>query len=132
MMGVLPLYNSVSSGKKGEVSDSLIRLSAVLTLKASVLTARSENGFVHGWNLKTHRVDAALDGHGGKSVYCVETMGGKDRLLRLAKQAKTSEIILVSVMYVIEEEKKKSPISGVTESLSNTYGNVKYKNTETL
>lgn len=79
----------------------------MVTLKASVLAARSENGFVHVWNLKTHRVDTALDGHGRKSVYCVETMGGKDRLLRLVKQAKPSEILLVSVMYRIEEVKKK-------------------------
>ncbi|KAJ7412055.1 Guanine nucleotide-binding protein subunit beta-like protein 1 [Willisornis vidua] len=42
---------------------------------------RSENGLIHVWNLKTHRVDTALDGHGRRSVYCVETMGGRDRLL---------------------------------------------------
>lgn len=92
-------------GGGGKVSDCLIRLYAVVTLKASVLTARSENGFIHVWNLKTHRVDTELDGHGRKSVYYVETIGSKNRLLRLAKQAKNSEIILVSVM--IEEEKKK-------------------------
>ncbi|KAM6339536.1 guanine nucleotide-binding protein subunit beta-like protein 1 isoform 2-T3 [Alca torda] len=46
-----------------------------------VLFSGSENGFIHVWNLKTHRVDTALDGHGRKSVYCVETMGGKDQLL---------------------------------------------------
>ncbi|XP_005054983.1 PREDICTED: guanine nucleotide-binding protein subunit beta-like protein 1 isoform X2 [Ficedula albicollis] len=46
-----------------------------------LLFSGSENGFIHVWNLKTHRVDTALDGHGRKSVYCVETMGGKDRLL---------------------------------------------------
>lgn len=93
------------------MQNCFIRLSTVVTLKASVLAARSENGFVHVWNLKTHRVDTALDGHGRKSVYCVETMGGKDRLLRLVKQAKTSEILLVSVMYRIEEVKKKKGIS---------------------
>ncbi|OWK61196.1 Guanine nucleotide-binding protein subunit beta-like protein 1 [Lonchura striata] len=47
-----------------------------------LLFSGSENGFIHVWNLKTHRVDTALDGHGRKSVYCVETMGSKDRLLR--------------------------------------------------
>ncbi|NXT45123.1 GNB1L protein, partial [Pelecanoides urinatrix] len=46
-----------------------------------ILFSGSENGFIHVWNLKTHRVDTALDGHGRKSVYCVETMGGKDRIL---------------------------------------------------
>ncbi|XP_057270990.1 guanine nucleotide-binding protein subunit beta-like protein 1 isoform X3 [Pezoporus wallicus] len=46
-----------------------------------VLFSGSENGLIHVWNLKTHRVDTALDGHGRKSVYCVETMGGKNRLL---------------------------------------------------
>ncbi|KAM6246772.1 guanine nucleotide-binding protein subunit beta-like protein 1 isoform 2-T6 [Porphyrio hochstetteri] len=46
-----------------------------------VLFSGSENGLIHVWNLKTHRVDTALDGHGGRSVYCVETMGGKNRLL---------------------------------------------------
>ncbi|NXB52341.1 GNB1L protein, partial [Leucopsar rothschildi] len=46
-----------------------------------LLFSGSENGFIHVWNLKTHRVDTALDGHGGKSICCVETMGGKDRLL---------------------------------------------------
>ncbi|XP_050762662.1 guanine nucleotide-binding protein subunit beta-like protein 1 isoform X2 [Gymnogyps californianus] len=46
-----------------------------------ILFSGSENGFIHVWNLKTHRVDTALDGHGRKSVYCVETMGGKNRLL---------------------------------------------------
>lgn len=106
-MWYLSTYSFSFDKKKGKASGCLINLSAVVTLKASVLTARSENGFVHVWNLKTHRVDTALDGHGRKSVYCVETMGGKDRLLRLAKQAKPSEIILVSVMYRIEEEKKK-------------------------
>lgn len=84
---------------KGKASDS-DHLHALLILKASFPITRSENGFIHVWNLKTHRVDSALDGHGRKSVYCVETMGGKDRLLRLAKQAKTSEIILVSVTYL--------------------------------
>lgn len=98
------------------------------------LLARSENGLIHVWNLKTHRVDTALDGHGRKSVYCVETMGGKDRLLRLAKQAKNSEIILVSVMIELKKQReKKIPVSGITESLSNTYRNVqKYKNTEKM
>lgn len=131
MTCVLPLCNCVNSGKKGEESDSLMRLSAVVTLKASVLPARSENGFIHVWNLKTHRVDAALDGHGRKSVYCVQTMGGKEALLRLAKQATNSEMALGFVRYMVEEEIT-SLISGVTESLSNTYGNVKYKNTEKL
>ncbi|XP_014799551.1 PREDICTED: guanine nucleotide-binding protein subunit beta-like protein 1 [Calidris pugnax] len=46
-----------------------------------VLFSGSENGFIHVWNLQTHRVDTALDGHGRKSVYCVETMGGRDSLL---------------------------------------------------
>nr|XP_021140201.1 guanine nucleotide-binding protein subunit beta-like protein 1 isoform X1 [Columba livia]XP_021140207.1 guanine nucleotide-binding protein subunit beta-like protein 1 isoform X1 [Columba livia]XP_021140214.1 guanine nucleotide-binding protein subunit beta-like protein 1 isoform X1 [Columba livia]XP_021140219.1 guanine nucleotide-binding protein subunit beta-like protein 1 isoform X1 [Columba livia]XP_021140220.1 guanine nucleotide-binding protein subunit beta-like protein 1 isoform X1 [Colum len=46
-----------------------------------ILFSGSENGFIHVWNLKTHRVDAALDGHGRKSVYCVQTMGGKEALL---------------------------------------------------
>lgn len=79
-------------------------------------------------------MDTALDGHGRKSVYCVETMGGKDRLLRLAKQAKNSEIILVSVMIELKKQReKKFLISGITESLSNTYRNVqKYNNTEKM
>ncbi|KAK2522908.1 Gnb1l [Columba guinea] len=59
-----------------------------------ILFSGSENGFIHVWNLKTHRVDAALDGHGRKSVYCVQTMGGKETLLRLAKQATNSEMVL--------------------------------------
>ncbi|KAK2537937.1 Gnb1l [Columba livia] len=59
-----------------------------------ILFSGSENGFIHVWNLKTHRVDAALDGHGRKSVYCVQTMGGKEALLRLAKQATNSEMAL--------------------------------------
>ncbi|POI32887.1 hypothetical protein CIB84_003361 [Bambusicola thoracicus] len=46
-----------------------------------ILFSGSENGFIHVWNLKTHRVDAALDGHGGKSVYGLKTMDGKERLL---------------------------------------------------
>nr|XP_013801013.1 PREDICTED: guanine nucleotide-binding protein subunit beta-like protein 1 isoform X3 [Apteryx mantelli mantelli] len=46
-----------------------------------VLFSGSENGFVHVWNLKTRRVDTALDGHGRKSVYWVETLDAKDRLL---------------------------------------------------
>ncbi|XP_068767231.1 guanine nucleotide-binding protein subunit beta-like protein 1 isoform X3 [Struthio camelus] len=46
-----------------------------------ILFSGSENGFVHVWNLKTRRVDTALDGHGRKSVYWVETMDAKDRLL---------------------------------------------------
>ncbi|KAM8797903.1 guanine nucleotide-binding protein subunit beta-like protein 1 [Eudromia elegans] len=50
-----------------------------------VLFSGSENGFVHVWNLKTHRVDTALDGHGRKSVYWVETMDAKERLLRLGR-----------------------------------------------
>lgn len=90
--------NQPNNNKERKRSDS-DHLHAVLTLKASLSTARSENGFIHVWNLKTHRVDTALDGHGRKSVYCVQTMGGKDRLLRLAKQAKPSEIILVCVIY---------------------------------
>ncbi|XP_018772093.2 guanine nucleotide-binding protein subunit beta-like protein 1 isoform X3 [Serinus canaria] len=48
---------------------------------APLLFSGSENGFIHVWNLKTHRVDTALDGHGRKSVCFVETMGGKDWLL---------------------------------------------------
>lgn len=58
-------------------------------------------------------------------------MGGKEALLRLAKQATNSEMALGFVRYMVEEEIT-SLISGVTESLSNTYGNVKYKNTEKL
>ncbi|XP_025947665.1 guanine nucleotide-binding protein subunit beta-like protein 1 isoform X2 [Apteryx rowi] len=46
-----------------------------------ILFSGSENGFVHVWNLKTRRVDTALDGHGRKSVYWVETLDAKDRLL---------------------------------------------------
>ncbi|XP_046784055.1 guanine nucleotide-binding protein subunit beta-like protein 1 isoform X8 [Gallus gallus] len=46
-----------------------------------VLFSGSENGFIHVWNLKTHRVDAALDGHGRKSVCGLKTMDGKERLL---------------------------------------------------
>lgn len=87
MMGVLPVHTAsvLETKQKKEKHQTLIYLHAVLTLTASLPPARSENGFIHVWNLKTHRVDTALDGHGRKSVYCVETMGGKDRLLRLAK-----------------------------------------------
>ncbi|XP_048819922.1 guanine nucleotide-binding protein subunit beta-like protein 1 isoform X1 [Lagopus muta] len=46
-----------------------------------ILFSGSENGFIHVWNLKTHRVDAALDGHGRKSVFWLEKMDGEDRLL---------------------------------------------------
>lgn len=95
--------NKTNKETKWKASDS-DHLHAVLALKASLPTARSENGFIHVWNLKTHRVDTALDGHGRKSVYCVETMGGKDRLLRLAKQAKTSEITLVSCLRLKEKK----------------------------
>lgn len=110
LMGVLLVHTAsvLETNKKGKASDS-DHLHAVLTLKASLPIARSENGFIHVWNLKTHRVYSALDGHGRKSVYCVETMGGKDKLLRLAKQAKTSELTLVSVTYscfLTEGEKK--------------------------
>lgn len=79
-----------------------------LRLSASVLTARSENGLIHVWNLKTRRVDTALDGHGQNSVYCVETMGSKDRLLRLARQAKSREMVLVSVIPEERKHKKES------------------------
>ncbi|OXB85021.1 UNVERIFIED_CONTAM: hypothetical protein H355_016143, partial [Colinus virginianus] len=51
-------------------------------LQTSPLKIKSEHGFIHVWNLRTHRVEAALDGHGGKSVCWLETMDGKDRLLR--------------------------------------------------
>ncbi|KAM6051726.1 guanine nucleotide-binding protein subunit beta-like protein 1 isoform 4-T4 [Theristicus caerulescens] len=46
-----------------------------------VLFSGSENGFIHVWNLETHRADTALDGHGRKSVYRMETMGSRNRLL---------------------------------------------------
>ncbi|XP_040432615.1 guanine nucleotide-binding protein subunit beta-like protein 1 isoform X1 [Cygnus olor] len=46
-----------------------------------ILFSGSENGLINVWNLKTRRVDKALDGHGRKSVCWVETMDGKDRLL---------------------------------------------------
>lgn len=92
-------FGNKQTNKEGKASDA-DHLHAVLTLKASLPIARSENGLIHIWNLKTHRVDSALDGHGRKSIYCVETMSGKDKLLRLVKQAKNSdEIILVSVTY---------------------------------
>jgi len=110
---VIFVHNGFSFGKK-KISDCLTGLSAAVTLKASVLTARSENGLIHVWNLKTHRVDTALDGHGRKSVYCVETMGGKDRLLRLAKQAKPSELILASVMTEEGKKKKKERKKGIS------------------
>uniref|UniRef100_A0A8D0HBR5 G protein subunit beta 1 like n=1 Tax=Sphenodon punctatus TaxID=8508 RepID=A0A8D0HBR5_SPHPU len=45
------------------------------------LFSGSSNGLIHSWNLKTRRVDGILDGHGGKSVYWVETLYGRDVLL---------------------------------------------------
>ncbi|XP_038043278.1 guanine nucleotide-binding protein subunit beta-like protein 1 isoform X2 [Anas acuta] len=53
-----------------------------------VLFSGSENGLINVWNLKTHRVDKALDGHGRKSVCWVETMDGKDRLLSQGRDQK--------------------------------------------
>ncbi|NXN91599.1 GNB1L protein, partial [Rhinopomastus cyanomelas] len=50
-------------------------------LDVPTLFSGSENGLIHVWNLKTRRVDTALDGHGRKSVYCMETMGARDKLL---------------------------------------------------
>ncbi|XP_038619008.1 guanine nucleotide-binding protein subunit beta-like protein 1 [Tachyglossus aculeatus] len=45
------------------------------------LFSGSLSGLVHVWNLETRRVDAILDGHDGKSVQWLETLGGKNLLL---------------------------------------------------
>ncbi|XP_019362513.1 PREDICTED: guanine nucleotide-binding protein subunit beta-like protein 1 isoform X1 [Gavialis gangeticus] len=53
-----------------------------------ILFSGSANGLVQIWNLKTHRVDTTLDGHGGKSVYWVETIRGRDELLSQGRDQK--------------------------------------------
>ncbi|XP_019394591.1 PREDICTED: guanine nucleotide-binding protein subunit beta-like protein 1 isoform X3 [Crocodylus porosus] len=53
-----------------------------------ILFSGSANGLVQIWNLKTHRVDKTLDGHGGKSVYWVETIRGRDELLSQGRDQK--------------------------------------------
>ncbi|XP_039188257.1 guanine nucleotide-binding protein subunit beta-like protein 1 isoform X2 [Crotalus tigris] len=39
-----------------------------------ILYSGSSNGLIHIWNLKTRRACSSLNGHGGKSVYCVKTL----------------------------------------------------------
>ncbi|XP_019342148.1 guanine nucleotide-binding protein subunit beta-like protein 1 isoform X3 [Alligator mississippiensis] len=53
-----------------------------------ILFSGSANGLVQIWNLKTHRVDKTMDGHGGKSVYWVETIHGRDGLLSQGRDQK--------------------------------------------
>nr|XP_042697480.1 guanine nucleotide-binding protein subunit beta-like protein 1 isoform X3 [Chrysemys picta bellii] len=53
-----------------------------------ILFSGSSNGLIHVWNLKTRRVDTILDGHGGKSVYWVEAIYGRDRLLSQGRNQK--------------------------------------------
>ncbi|XP_014427306.1 guanine nucleotide-binding protein subunit beta-like protein 1 isoform X1 [Pelodiscus sinensis] len=53
-----------------------------------ILFSGSSNGLIHIWNLKTRRVDTILDGHEGKSVYCVKAIYGKDRLLSQGRNQK--------------------------------------------
>lgn len=74
-------------------------------LSAFVIAARSENGFIHVWNLKTHRVDAALDGHGRKSVFWLEKMDGEDRLLRLVR-LQTKWKLFLSLLYTWVKKKE--------------------------
>lgn len=123
------IYNFSFKVGGRKVSDSLIRLCAMVTLKISVITARSENGLINVWNLKTHRVDKALDGHGRKSVCWVETMDGKDRLLRLAKAKCSGNYSCFC--YVPELQKKKQfLISGVCST--HTENVQKYQNPEKM
>ncbi|XP_032085999.1 guanine nucleotide-binding protein subunit beta-like protein 1 [Thamnophis elegans] len=42
-----------------------------------ILYSGSSNGLIHIWNLKTHRVCDSLNGHGGNSVYYVQTLSNR-------------------------------------------------------
>ncbi|CAI5797347.1 guanine nucleotide-binding subunit beta 1 isoform X1 [Podarcis lilfordi] len=57
-----------------------------------ILFSGSSNGLVHIWNLKTHRVDRTLDGHGGKSVYWVKAL--RNRRNALLSQGRDQNICL--------------------------------------
>nr|XP_028565718.1 guanine nucleotide-binding protein subunit beta-like protein 1 isoform X2 [Podarcis muralis] len=57
-----------------------------------ILFSGSSNGLVHIWNLKTHRVDRTLDGHGGKSVHWVKTL--RNRRNALLSQGRDQNICL--------------------------------------
>ncbi|KAM4810325.1 guanine nucleotide-binding protein subunit beta-like protein 1 [Rhinophrynus dorsalis] len=46
-----------------------------------LLFSGASNGLVHVWNLNRRRVETVLDGHGGKSVYWIQTLHGRDSLL---------------------------------------------------
>ncbi|XP_005990263.1 guanine nucleotide-binding protein subunit beta-like protein 1 [Latimeria chalumnae] len=45
------------------------------------LFSGSANGLIHVWNLKTRRVDTALEGHNGQSVLWVQSLQGRESLL---------------------------------------------------
>ncbi|XP_053225465.1 guanine nucleotide-binding protein subunit beta-like protein 1 isoform X2 [Podarcis raffonei] len=57
-----------------------------------ILFSGSSNGLVHIWNLKTHRVDRTLDGHGGKSVHWVKAL--RNRRNALLSQGRDQNICL--------------------------------------
>ncbi|XP_077164166.1 guanine nucleotide-binding protein subunit beta-like protein 1 isoform X2 [Paroedura picta] len=46
-----------------------------------ILFSGSSDGQIHIWNLKTRRMDRTLNGHGGKSVIWVKTLGDRNTLL---------------------------------------------------
>ncbi|XP_053135346.1 guanine nucleotide-binding protein subunit beta-like protein 1 isoform X2 [Hemicordylus capensis] len=46
-----------------------------------ILFSGSSNGLIPIWNMKTHRIDRTLDGHGGKSVYWLKTLCNRNALL---------------------------------------------------
>ncbi|XP_066465978.1 guanine nucleotide-binding protein subunit beta-like protein 1 [Tiliqua scincoides] len=50
-----------------------------------ILFSGSSNGLIHVWNMKTQRIDRTMDGHGGKSVYWVQTLHNRNSLLSQAR-----------------------------------------------
>ncbi|XP_060105889.1 guanine nucleotide-binding protein subunit beta-like protein 1 isoform X3 [Heteronotia binoei] len=46
-----------------------------------LLFSGSSDGLIHIWNIKTHRMDRILNGHDGKSVLWVKTLGNRNTLL---------------------------------------------------
>ncbi|KAL8180292.1 UNVERIFIED_CONTAM: hypothetical protein K2H54_019452 [Gekko kuhli] len=46
-----------------------------------ILFSGSSDGLIHVWNINTHRMDRTLNGHGGKSVLWVKTLGNRNMLL---------------------------------------------------
>ncbi|XP_062814605.1 guanine nucleotide-binding protein subunit beta-like protein 1 [Anolis carolinensis] len=61
-------------------------------LECPLLFSGSSNGLIHLWNLKTRRVHRTLEGHSGKSVYCVKTL--PNRRSALLSQGRDQNICL--------------------------------------